>query len=119
MSTMTVERVPLDRGARTPQVPERAVVPTPPLRFPLSGGPRAVVQVPRPRIVVDREDDGTFLVSVRDGLVVGVGSTASEALSRFWVELREHVEYLRRNRSRLHPGMASDMAMLEQDFPWL
>ena len=70
-------------------------------------------------IRVEREADGTYLVTDEEHEVLGVGSTLDEAAGQFQMALVDHVKYLRGNYARLHPRLQASLERLQRQFPWL
>ncbi|MGY1808557.1 hypothetical protein ACI8AF_14405 [Blastococcus sp. SYSU D00669] len=110
------------RTSSTPSVPDRTAVSAAARShkgFPgveVATRPVALHRLP---VSIDREADGTYLVSDHEDQVVGTGSTLSEALNDFRAALQQHVAYLRANRERLHQRLLHDLLRLEHDFPWV
>jgi hypothetical protein len=119
VSTMTAEHLPLDPGVQTPAAPDPVPLVVNVEAVRLTSTSESAIAAGPPRIVLEREEDGTYLISSCDGHVVGVGPIPQEALSDFWTELRGRVAYLRGNRERLHGRMVEELASLERDFPWV
>jgi hypothetical protein len=68
-------------------------------------------------IVLDFDEDTTYIVRDLIGAVYGAGNTQAEAEAEFYAALDDHLSFLRANEGSLNPRLLRQFAVLQKLFP--
>lgn len=130
--SVTAEKIPLTPSASPPSAPEPEHVRLPaeevsefvlkeertsPVELPAGATDRFVEPPPVGGLVLEVDDQGTYVVRDLLGAVYGAGATPQEARAEFEAALDDHLRFLRERFDELHPRLQKQLAALERLFP--